>query len=112
MEEDKAEKTGAKSTETAQESDIRDNKIWALLSYLGVLVLVPLLGKKESPFVQFHAKQGVVLLIGWVVSWFPVFGWAIGLIVFVLSIIGIVNVFNGEKKNLPIVGELAEKINL
>lgn len=99
-------------TETAEEKDVKENKVWALLSYLGVLVIVPLLGKKDSAFTQFHAKQGLVLLIGWVISWFPIFGWAIGIIAFVMSIIGIINVLNGEKKKLPIVGDLAEKINL
>lgn len=92
-----------------EESDAKNNKFWAVLSYLGVLVLLPLLLKKESPFVQFHAKQGLVLLIGWLVSWLP-FGPIIALIVVVLSILGIINVISGEKKNLPVVGELAEKI--
>jgi uncharacterized membrane protein len=116
MEENKQEQRPeaemAQERETNAENDIRDNKVLALLSYLGILVIIPLLVKKDSPFVQFHAKQGLVLLIGWVVSWFPVFGWIIGIIVFVLSIIGIINVLNGERKNLPIVGDLAEKINL
>ena len=102
MEEDKttqqAEESVNRKAESVGDKDIEENKILALLSYLGVLVLVPLFGKKDSPFVQFHAKQGLVLLIGWVISWFPVFGWIIGIIVFVLSIIGILNVFNGEKK--------------
>ena len=92
--------------------DVAENKLWALLGYLGVLCLIPLLGRKESEFAQFHAKQGLVLLIGWVVSWFPVFGWAIGIIAFVLSIMGIINVLSGKKEKLPIVGDLAEKINL
>lgn len=112
MEENTTKQDGSESPKASQENDIKNNKIWALLSYFGVLVLIPLLGKKDSSFVQFHAKQGLVLLVGWVISWFPVFGWAIGLIVFVLSIIGIINVLNGEKKKLPIVGDLAEKINL
>ncbi|HMN19710.1 MAG TPA: hypothetical protein PKA31_03930 [Candidatus Moranbacteria bacterium] len=101
----------------AQESspkgdDVSENKLWALLGYLGVLCLIPLLGRKESAFAQFHAKQGLVLLIGWVVSWFPVFGWVIGVIVLVFSIMGIINVLSGKKEKLPIVGDLAEKINL
>ena len=101
-----------KQDQKTEDKDTRENKILALLSYLGVLVIIPLLIKKNSPFVQFHAKQGLVLLVGWVISWFPVLGWIVGIIVFVLSVMGIINVLDGEKKRLPIVGELAEKINL
>ena len=101
------EKNGQK-----ENSDIEENKVLALLCYLGILVIIPLLIKKDSPFVQFHAKQGLILLIGWVVSWFPILGWIIGVVVFVLSIMGLLSVFNGEMKKLPIVGDLAEKINL
>jgi uncharacterized membrane protein len=75
-------------------------------------VLIPLLGKKDSPFAQFHAKQGLILLIGWVVSWFPVFGGIIGIIVLVFSIFGIIYVLKGETKKLPIIGDLAEKIKI
>ena len=92
--------------------DASENKLLAVLCYLGILVLIPLLVKKDSPFIQFHAKQGIVLLIGWVVSWFPILGWLLGIGVFVLCIIGIINVLNGEMKKLPVVGDLAEKINL
>lgn len=102
------------STEKKQDSiekDISDNKMWALLSYLGVLVVIPLFGKTESPFVQFHARQGFLILIGWVLAWLP-FGFIIGIIAFVFSIVGLINVINGDKKKLPFVGDLAEKINL
>ena len=101
-----------KQDQKTEDKDTQENKVLALLSYLGVLVIIPLLLKKDSPFVQFHAKQGLVLLVGWVISWFPVLGWIVGIIVFVLSVMGIINVLDGEKKRLPIVGELAEKINL
>ncbi len=97
--------------ENDDERDFRDNKLWALLSYLGVLVVFPLIMKRDSQFVQFHVKQGLVLLVGWVISWLP-FGPIIGIVALVLSVIGIINVLNGEKKSLPIVGELAEKIKL
>lgn len=101
----------AKTAPINEEKDISDNKLWALLSYLGVLVVIPLFGKTDSPFVQFHAKQGFLLLIGWVLAWLP-FGFIIGIVAFVFSIIGLINVINGDKKKLPLVGDLAEKVNL
>ncbi|EKE25110.1 MAG: hypothetical protein ACD_5C00290G0001 [uncultured bacterium] len=87
------------------------NKLWAILCYLGVLVVIPFLLKKDSEFVQFHVKQGLVLLAGWVLAFLP-FGPILAIILIVLSIVGIVNVLSGDMKKLPLTGELAEKISL
>ncbi len=43
--------------------DVQNNKVMAILSYLGLLVLVPILSAKESRFARYHANQGLVLLI-------------------------------------------------
>lgn len=99
----------SEKTETTEEKDVRENKVWALLSYLGVLAIVPLIGKTDSPFAQFHAKQGIVILIGWALTWLP-FGFVFGIAAIVLSVLGLINVAKGEKGKLPFVGELAEKI--
>lgn len=44
-------------------NDIQQNKAMAILSYISLLVLVPIFGAKHSKFAQFHANQGLVLLI-------------------------------------------------
>jgi uncharacterized membrane protein len=98
-------------TETAEEKDVKENKLWAVLSYLGVLVIVPLIGKTDSPFAQFHAKQGLVILAGWVLAYLP-FGFIFAIAAIVFSVLGLINVAKGEKKKLPIIGDLAEKIKL
>lgn len=110
-EEEKEQESKEEESRKEKPSEDKENKLWALLSYLGVLVIIPLLVKKDSKFVQFHVKQGLVLLAGWVLSWLP-FGPIIGLVVLVFSVIGIINVLSGEMTKLPIVGELAEKIKL
>jgi len=46
--------------------DAADNKVMGILSYFGPLALIPFLTKKDSPFAQFHAKQGMTLLVLWV----------------------------------------------
>ena len=41
---------------------VRDqDKVMLILSYLGLLSLIPLLTVKDSDYVKFHAKQGLVL---------------------------------------------------
>lgn len=102
------------------QSDIKENKAIAALSYLGLLVLVPLLAKKDSPFAQFHAKQGLVLLVAWViigfVSWIPFVGWVVGILgaifLFVLFIMGLVNSLSGQVDELPLIGQYAKNFNI
>ena len=43
--------------------DIADNKIMGILSYFGLLVLVPIFAAPTSKFAKYHANQGVVLCI-------------------------------------------------
>ena len=43
--------------------DVESNKAMAVLSYLGILVLVHLVGAKNSPFARFHTNQGLILCI-------------------------------------------------
>jgi uncharacterized membrane protein len=92
--------------------DIRENKTLAILSYLSILCLIPLLMKKDSKFVKFHAKQGLVLLIGWIFVGVPFFGKVLSLILTIFSVIGIINVLGEKYAELPLVGELAKKINI
>lgn len=99
-----------------EDKDIQENKAITILSYLGILCLVPLLAKKESKFAQFHAKQGLVLFIVEIIGSFLVPLLGLGLLIYlaalIFSIIGIVNVAGGKMAKLPLVGDLAEKFNL
>ena len=103
-----------------ESQDVKDNKGMAMIAYLGILCFVPLLLKKDSVFAQYHGKQGLVLLIGWVavnlLYLVPILGWmlmpvgqVLGLI---LTIVGMVNVWHGDMKELPWIGQFAKHINL
>ena len=93
--------------------------LMGVLSYLGILVIIPLLVARDDSFVKFHVKQGLVLLIIEIAMWFVVgaFLWQfwmflqlINLVTLVLSIMGIVNVVQGKEKELPLVGSLARHL--
>ncbi len=109
------EETGA--SEQKQEEGFN---AMALLSYLGLLVLVPLLAAKGDDFAQFHAKQGLTLLITAVIGMFvgavPIIGWMlapfISLACIILAILGIVNVIKKQKKELPIIGKYAKQFKI
>jgi uncharacterized membrane protein len=101
---------------SAQDKDIEENKVLAALSYIGFLVLVPLLAKKDSPFCKFHAKQGLVMLIifivGCLIFWIPVIGWLIWIIAVVLDILALIQALQGKYWEIPVVGNWAKKLNL
>jgi len=106
---------------TGDAKDVEENKMIAALGYVWVLALVPFLAKKDSKFAQFHAKQGMVLFIVEVISaiigyipivgliWIP-FGLILGLVLLVFSIMGIINAYQGQMKELPVVGSLAKQL--
>ncbi len=97
-----------------------DNRLIAVLSYIGWLFLVPLLIARDDKFVQFHAKQGAALfltfLLASMVNIIPVVGRLISSLgtffCLVLAIMGIFNVLHGEQKELPLIGQLVKKFNL
>jgi uncharacterized membrane protein len=102
-------------------ADIEQNKVFAVLAYLGILFLVPLLAAPNSPFARYHTNQGIILFItslivgpaSWILG-FPLalvtFGvglalpFALGVGLLVLLILGIVNAANGQCKPLPLIG--------
>ncbi len=105
---------------SADQKDIQENKAITILSYIGILCLIPLLAKKDSKFAQFHAKQGLVLLISWiilsVIFVVPFLGWVVGfigyIVLLILMIMGIINVLSGKMTPLPIIGGFAEKFKI
>jgi len=105
--------------------DAQDNKVMAILAYLGPLVLIPLLSCRESPFARFHTDQGLVLffaeaiygvvygMVSWLllsIAWqlrFLLWVWGAGSIAFLLfAIIGILSASRGEMRPLPLIGQI------
>ncbi len=96
------------------------NTTMAAIAY--IIFFVPLLtDSKDDPFVKFHVKQGLLLVIlsilvsifNSIIGRIPIVGWLIGLILvfglFVLWLIGIMNALNGKMDPLPVVGQYAEQ---
>jgi uncharacterized membrane protein len=97
-----------------------------VLSYLGILALIPLLMKKDDPEVQWHAKNGLVLTIALMVIWVPIYilckfipflGCAIlplmclfPFILIAIAIMAIMKALRGERMRFPITTDIAEKM--
>ena len=103
-----------------KKKDIEENKLIAAIGYIGILCLVPLLGKKDSEFAQFHGKQGLILTICWIIIFLigiiPILGWLISFLgtiaLLALSIMGILKSLAGEYWELPYLGQYSKKIKL
>jgi uncharacterized membrane protein len=106
-----------------------DRTLMVVLSYLWILALIPLLTKKEDAEVQWHAKNGLGILIGEIVTWIAitVIGYvapsAIGCGVTVIScavwiaflvvrVMAIVKGVAGQRMTVPVLTDLGQKINV
>ena len=113
----------ADTTQEYDPQDIEKNKFTAILSYLGILVIVPILAAKESKFARFHANQGLILCIAAILYWIAYsilssiilsISWhlywlvsiisIVGIIFLVWSVLGIINAAKGRAKELPFIG--------
>ena len=111
------------SPPSQQESSNRT--VMLILSYLGILALVPLLVEKDDPEVQWHAKQGLVLLASWIVLHivlailysFPFLGMFLGcavapllwLVILVIHIIAMIKALEGKRFIIPVISDYADK---
>ena len=103
------------------EADILDGKMYAILSYLSILCIIPLILKKENSFVLSHGKQGLVIFVAQVALFiFHIILGPWGLVIlrlglfilWSLSLWGIIEVLRGRYVKLPFISDIAEKITL
>ena len=106
----------AAPTTTGTQAGSNDT-LMGVLSYLGILSLIPFFLKDQSAFVRYHAVRGLNLflleLIASVAAWIvglalsgvgTLLSWIVSVAALAFAIIGIVNVANHEKKDLPLIG--------
>ena len=89
----------------------QESRINAVVSYVFVFSVVLYIINKEDKFVQFHAKQGIIIAMIMLVGFIPVLGVPFLLLSFVLSIIGASKAYIGEEFKIPFVFKYAQKID-
>ena len=103
------ESTGEKpfDAEIVFDSVSLEDKIFAALSYVSWLFLIPLLLKRHDEFVRFHLNQGLVLfLFGFFSTLIGIVGGLITIAAAVLCVMGFVHAITGTAKPLPVIGQL------
>ena len=84
----------------AENKEVQEGKIFAILAYLSVLCVIPLLLKKDNKFALHHGKQGLVIFIGeiamGILAWIPIIGWIV---------LGTVTTFNQSYTENSLLGD-------
>ncbi|HEY41277.1 MAG TPA: DUF4870 domain-containing protein [Dehalococcoidia bacterium] len=102
-------------TSTGMEPNVAGLLCYVLGWVTGIIFFIM---EKENQFVRFHAMQSIVTfgaftIVSIVLSFIPVVGWVLGMLLgilaFILWIILMMKAYQGEKYKLPIAGDFAEK---
>jgi uncharacterized membrane protein len=98
-------------------ADVLDGKMYAVLAYLSIFCIVPLIFKKNNAFVLSHGRQGLVLFVGEVATLVLsiVLPWGFRPLLFILfgcSLWGMVMAIRGQSVELPLISQIAEKITI
>ena len=106
--------------------DARKNRWYGVLSYLGIMFLIPFLCARNSAFAKYHCNQGIILYIfstvlsllsnvavygmsnlvlpDGLINIYDTFTIALNLLIWILRILGIIHALRYEKKPLPVIG--------
>lgn len=94
--------------ETDEAKDIRLHKDLAAFSYIWIMSLMVYAMKKDSKFLEFHSKQGIVLFLLSIPVWFlPFIGRFLTLILVGGMVLGFINAAQGLKRDVPLIGKLS-----
>jgi uncharacterized membrane protein len=97
-----AEKSG-KSIDTG--------KTIAIISYItwiGLIIAFVMNNDKKNDFAKFHIRQSLLIMLAALLGVIPIIGWIWSIFILVLWIIGLISAINGEKKEVPVLGKLAQ----
>ena len=97
--------------------DVDERQLMAALSYVGILVFVPLLTAKDDPFISLHAKQGLVILVGYVVAilavnWIEVAGSILFLVLLLVNVVALVQALLGKMWRIPVIFQIANSFKV
>jgi uncharacterized membrane protein len=94
-------------------ADIKSNKENALLSAVacipGISVVIFFV-EKNDVFTRYMAAQYSLLCLLYFIVWIPVIGWLIPLFMLIMTIVGAIKAYKGERFDIPVVSKIAVDI--
>lgn len=97
---------------------IESRALMAALSYIGVLVLIPIITRAvRDPFIQFHAKQGLVIFVGEILAiiaavWIPLIGGGLFLLMLAAAVAGLFRALGKDMWEIPGIATIAKSFSL
>jgi uncharacterized membrane protein len=88
-----------------------DGKTIAIISYItfiGWIIALIMNQDKKDDLARFHIRQSLLLMLASILGSIPILGWIWGIFILVLWIMGLIAAINGEKKEVPLLGKLAQ----
>jgi len=88
--------------------DIKENKDFAALSYVWLFSIIILLARRESPFIQMHARQGALLFLISLICWPFEITRYFEFIVLALALLGFIQAAMGNQYRIPVIADIVE----
>jgi len=97
--------------------DLAKNRVLAAASYVWLLFALGLALSGKSPFARYHARQGALLFILWLLNFLLTklmipslqgLDELLSFVILALMLLGIINAWKGRFKPLPLLGHFAE----
>ena len=97
-----------------------NGKTYAIIAYItwiGWIVALILNSEKKFELAKFHLRQALLIMLALIacgiVMVIPILGWLVGIVGYIALLIfwimGFIAAINGEKKEVPIIGKLAQQ---
>lgn len=102
-----------------QNQTVQEGKTMAIISYifwLGLIIAIFMNNKDKNTFTSFHIRQSFGILLLNLAAGFgynyihPFFGSVILIITVILWALGILSAFNGDQKEVPLLGKLFQDL--
>jgi uncharacterized membrane protein len=101
-----------KKKEVDKMAENDQSKTVAIVSYItliGWIIALIMNQSKKTDLGSFHIRQALLIyIVGIILWWVPVVGWLLNIAVFVFWIMGLVYAAQGQKKEVPVLGSLAQ----
>lgn len=102
-----------KKTKTVSKQGDEHERYTAALSYVWILCLYTLLFRRKSAYIQFHAKQGLILFFFEAISFlFLVFAPLVIIVCVIMSVLGIRAALAGKYWNMPVVTDIIRRLKI
>lgn len=100
----------AKAKKSKESGKSNDGKMHAIVAHIGWIgwIIALILDKNKDPLARFYIRQTLILYLAVFLAIIPFVGWVISLAVFIFWILSLIGAINGEQKEVPLLGKLAQ----